>query len=120
MINFDRFKTALAIAFVGLLLAVLIFTFLTLPGGVGRPRGFSGESLFVVLSVALAMIIGGATVATGVQAIFTQSSPRGGSSLGDAFQQNLRVFAWIVGSISASYTVVTIAERLIDALLAAG
>ena len=75
MINFDRFKTALAIAFVGLLLAVLIFTFLTLPGGVGRPRGFSGESLFVVLSVALAMIIGGATVATGVQAIFTQSSP---------------------------------------------
>ena len=120
MIDFNRFRIALAIALAVLAMAALIGAFLALPIGTDRPQEFSSKSLLSVLSVALIMIIGGTAAATGVQAIFTQSSPRGGSNLGDAFQQNLRVFALIVGSISASYTVVTIAERLIDALLSSG
>ena len=120
MINFDRFRVALVIALAALALTALIAAFLALPIGIERTQEFSSKSLFSVLFVALIMIIGGTAAATGVQAIFSQSSPPGSSNLGNAFQQNPRVFAWIVGSISASYTVVTIAERLIDALLSSG
>ena len=122
MIDFNRFRIALVIALAAMALTALIAAFLALQIGIERTQQFSSTSLFSVLFVALIMIIGGTAAATGVQAIFTRSSPPGSSNFGNAFQQNLRVFAWIVGSISASYTVVTItiAERLIDALLSSG
>ena len=116
----ERLYTILAIVLVVTMGAALVAVFSLSAPFIGQQQTSFGTSLVYVLLVALLAIVLGATTATGIQAIFTPSSPLRRPNLGPDFQRNVRVFAWIVGSISASYTVVTIAERLIDALLASG
>ena len=77
-------------------------------------------SLIYVLFIALGAIITGATIATFLQGTFTFYGDSPQRDLGADFQRHIIVFAWIVGSVSASYTVARIAELLIDALLASG
>ncbi len=105
--------------------AVAIIFLLTTPGVPGEPGQALGTgrfdiSLIAVLIIALGAILIGASVATFLQGAFTTYGGGRSGDLGVGFQRHVVVFAWIVGSVTASYTVARIAELLINALLGPG
>ena len=103
--------------------AVAVIFLLTAPGSLDEPGRTLGTgrfdvSLIAVLIIALGAILTGASAATFLQGAFTSYGGRRPGDLGLGFQRHIVTFAWIVGSVTASYTVARIAELLINALLA--
>ena len=81
-----------------------------------RQRARFDVSLIYVLTIALVAILLAASIATLVQGAFSRTRGRPQPSLGREFRGHVITFAWIVGSISGSYTIARIAELLIDAI----
>lgn len=124
-----RFSRPLALAAISALSvalsAVAIIFLLTAPGVPGEPGRTLGTgrfdvSLIAVLIIALGAILTGASVAAFLQGAFTSYGGGRPGDLGVGFQRHVVTFAWIVGSVTASYTVARIAELLINALLTSG
>ena len=81
-----------------------------------RQRARFDVSLIYVLTIALVAILLGASIATLVQGAFSRTRGRSPPGLGREFRAHIVTFAWIVGSVSGSYTIARIAELLIDAI----
>lgn len=81
-----------------------------------RQRARFDVSLIYVLTVALVAILLSSSIATLVQGAFARTRGRPPPGLGREFRGHIITFAWIVGSVSASYTIARIAELLIDAI----
>ena len=82
----------------------------------GIRRGGIAESGRLLLSLAIAVgsVVFAAASATLVHQYFVAERPDGSNAAGDAFPFYVRVFAWMVGSVTAGYTILRLAELVIE------